>query len=193
MTDTTPNARGLNRGHPAGLDDEALLKQCDTRRSRASGPGGQHRNKVETAIELTHRPTGVTASASERRSQADNHRMALKRLRLKLAIQVRTSRNLTDSANPMETPGAHPGAGASELWQSRIKARRIVLSADHADFPPILAEALDTLAAFAYDTTKAAAVLGVTGSQLVKLFQKEPAVLAMVNAERAQRGLRVLR
>ena len=74
-----------------------------------------------------------------------------------------------------------------------MKRTLIVLSADHADFPALLAEALDTLAGFAYDTTKAAAVLGVTGSQLVKLFQKEPAVLAMVNAERTKRGLRVLR
>jgi len=186
MTAPTPRH---NRLHPAALDDDALLKDCDTRRTRASGPGGQHRNKVETAIELTHRPTGITAGASERRSQADNHRVALKRLRLKLAIQYRTPRNTIDPAN---LPGSS-GAGASDLWQSRIKSRRIVLSADHADFPPILAEALDTLAALNYDTTKAAVVLGVTGSQLVKLFQKEPAVLAMVNAERARRGLRVLR
>jgi RF-1 domain len=164
--------------HPAGLDDDALLKDCDVRRSRTSGPGGQHRNKVETAITLTHRLTGVTASASERRSQADNHRMALKRLRLKLAIEVRTS---IDPASP-----------PSALWQSRTKSRRIVLSADHGDFPTLLAEALDTLAALDYDTAKAAAVLSVTGSQLVKLFQKEPAVLARVNAERTERGMRVL-
>ncbi len=179
-----PNLRGRSPGHPAGLDDDALLKQCTTRRSRASGPGGQHRNKVETAIELTHTPTGITASASERRSQADNKRVALKRLRLKLAIEHRP-RNLTDYA---DLPG-----DPSDLWQSRIKARRIVLNKDHADFPVMLAEALDTLAALNYDTTKAAVVLGVTGSQLVKLFQKEPVVLARVNVERDQRGMPVLR
>ncbi len=202
-----PNPRGGRgphsfRGHPAALADDALLKQCTTRRSRASGPGGQHRNKVETAIELTHTPTHISASASERRKQADNHRIALKRLRIKLAIHFRTpltlnDNNPTDHANHPGTPaipGAElPGAGPSPLWQSRTKSRRIVISSDHRDFPPILAEALDTLAALNYDTTKAAAALSVTGSQLVKLFQKEPAVLAMVNTERTARNLRKLR
>ncbi len=184
----------LPRNHPADLTDDALLKQCTTRRSRASGPGGQHRNKVETAIELTHTPTGTSASASERRTQADNHRIALKRLRLKLAIQVRTPLNPANAPGIPEGPGL-PGipGGPSPLWQSRTQSRRLVISPDHHDFPPILAEALDTLAALNYDTTKTAAVLGVTGSQLIKLFQKEPAVLAMVNAERTKRGLRVLR
>ena len=80
-----------------------------------------------------------------------------------------------------------------DLWQSRIKAKRIVLNKDHADFPILLAEALDTLAALNYDTTKTAVVLGVTGSQLVKLFQKEPAVLARVNDERIKLGFTKLR
>ncbi len=182
MSDPTPRHPRPRRHHPASLAPDALLKECTVRRTKASGPGGQHRNKVETAIELTHTPTGITASASERRSQADNHRIALKRLRLKLAIHHRTD------IDPAELTGP-----PSALWQSRIKSGRIVLSQDHEDFPTLLAEALDTLAALNYDTSKAAAALGVTGSQLVKLFQKEPAVLAMVNAERAQRGLRVLK
>ena len=179
--DPPPNPRPPRgfRGHPAALTDAELLKQCTTRRSRASGPGGQHRNKVETAIELTHTPTHITAAASERRKQADNHRIALKRLRLKLAIHHRLE------IDPQQPP--------SPLWQSRVKSRRLIISTDHPDFPPILAEALDTLAALNYDTTTTAAALNVTGSQLIKLFQKEPAVLAMVNTERTQRGLRALR
>lgn len=179
MSDPTPSPSF--RGHPASLDDDALLKQCTVRRTKASGPGGQHRNKTDSAVILTHTPTGITAHATERRSQHANHREALKRLRLKLAIEHR-SPALPDPSQP-----------PSELWQSRVKARRIVLSADHADFPTLLAEALDTLAALAYDHAKAAAALGVTSSQLVKLFQKEPAAMVMVNARRTDLGLHALK
>ena len=67
------------------LDDEALLAQCEVQAHRASGPGGQHRNKAETAIRLVHLPSGVTASGANQRSRAQNLRMALERLREKLA------------------------------------------------------------------------------------------------------------
>ncbi len=196
MTDPTP--RQHIQSHPAGLDPDDLLKQCTTRRYKASGPGGQHRNKVETAIELTHTPTGISAAATERRSQKDNQRMALKRLRLKLAIEFRpphprksaAPESPIDPTNPDELPGFPL---PSQLWRSRLKDKRIVLSADHADFPPLLAEALDTLAACAHDLPKSAAILGTTSSQLIKLLQKEPAAMAKVNAHRVSLGMRILR
>ncbi len=76
-----------------GLDDPALLGQCDVNIFKASGPGGQHRNKVSSAIRLLHRPTGVTAQGCDHRSQHANKRSALKRLRMKIACQVRRSVN----------------------------------------------------------------------------------------------------
>jgi peptide chain release factor len=47
---------------------------------RASGPGGQHVNRTESAIRITHLPTGLTAMAQEERSQHLNRRPALARL-----------------------------------------------------------------------------------------------------------------
>jgi protein subunit release factor B len=63
------------------LDDEALSKECEESFFVASGPGGQHRNKTESGVRLTHPPTGLSITATERRSQAQNRQVALERLR----------------------------------------------------------------------------------------------------------------
>lgn len=51
---------------------------------RASGPGGQHVNRTESAIRITHLPTGLQATASEERSQHRNRALALARLAAKV-------------------------------------------------------------------------------------------------------------
>ncbi len=71
----------------AALSDEALLLECDVDVFTGSGPGGQHRNKTESAVRLMHRPTGLSVSATERRSQYQNRQEALARLREKLVAR----------------------------------------------------------------------------------------------------------
>ncbi|BDG10564.1 peptide chain release factor family protein [Anaeromyxobacter paludicola] len=66
------------------LPGEALLAECEETFFVASGPGGQHRNKTESGVRLVHRPTGVTVTATERRSQPQNRAAALVRLRERL-------------------------------------------------------------------------------------------------------------
>lgn len=165
--------------HPSSLPTDKLLEQCLVRRTRHSGPGGQHRNKVETAIEIIHQPTGVSAFATERRSQDQNRTVAISRLRVLLAVRVRcVDRELVEP---------------SERWVRRCRGEKIVCSERHDDFPAMLAEALDAIAAKESDVRRAAAALGCSSTQLIRFVAKVPDALRQVNQQREGRGLKPLK
>ncbi len=161
--------------HPSQLPESLLLEQCLVRRTRHTGPGGQHRNKVETAIEIVHTPTGITTFAAERRSQEANRQVAVFRMRLLLAIRLRA----------VEAAEVIP----SQLWSSRCRNQRISCNETHEDYPTLLAEALDAVDAKEYDVRRAAAALGCSTTQLVRFIAKNSEAWTSVNAERVSRGL----
>lgn len=78
-------------------DRETLERDCDMEFFIAGGPGGQHRNKVETGVRLTHRPSGLVVTATERRSQSANREAAFERMaeRLTELQRVRKPRKPT--------------------------------------------------------------------------------------------------
>ena len=82
---------------PYPTDRESLERDSDLEFFIASGPGGQHRNKVETGVRLVHRPTGITVTAVERRSQHANREAAFERMaaRLQEMQRVRKPRRRT--------------------------------------------------------------------------------------------------
>lgn len=82
-------------GNP--IDLEALARECDEEFFVAGGPGGQHRNRTESGVRLTHRATGLVVTATERRSQSANRSVALERMaeRLEAARRVRRPRKAT--------------------------------------------------------------------------------------------------
>jgi len=71
-------------------DRESLERDSEITFFVAGGPGGQHRNKVASAVRLLHRPSGVVVAATERRSQAANREVAFERLAERLtALSIR--------------------------------------------------------------------------------------------------------
>src|SRR5215218_8533767 len=79
----------MPRSDWTSLTDEQLLAQCAVDTYRASGPGGQKRNKTSSAVRIRHAPSGLVVIAEESRSQHDNRAEALARLRHALYLQVR--------------------------------------------------------------------------------------------------------
>ena len=79
----------LMRAAWTNLTDEQLLAQCDVDTYRASGPGGQKRNKTSSAVRVRHAPSGLIVIAEESRSQHENRARALRRLRQAFFLKLR--------------------------------------------------------------------------------------------------------
>lgn len=164
----------LRPPHPASLAEAEFLKSCTLGQGRSSGPGGQNRNKVETKVTVTHLPTGISAHAGERRTAVENRRVAVFRLRLALATRVRCA--------------VPTGDARSALWRSRCTGGKIACNPSHKDYPAMLAEAMDTIAAAKGEARTAALRLGCTATQLIRLVQEHPPAFKVWNTLRAERG-----
>lgn len=93
----SPKPPGVTRSRDAceaspTESDDHLLRDCRVDTFRSGGPGGQHRNKVESGIRLTHRPTGIVVVSRRHRSQNRNRREALQQLREELEHRSRRNR-----------------------------------------------------------------------------------------------------
>jgi len=80
MTTRTPQ-----KPPPYSLDRKTLEREVVVETFRASGPGGQHVNKTQSALRLTHLPSGVVVMAQDSRSQFRNRETAFERLLERLA------------------------------------------------------------------------------------------------------------
>lgn len=163
--------------------DQALLGQCEVDRYRASGPGGQHRNKTESAVRLRHLATGVSAIAEESRSQAENKAIALRRLRAQLALRHREPVTLEPFA-PSPRLAAMVAGGAAPLGEKTRQTPEFWLA---------MGELLDLLFADGCELRVTAERLGIGTAALSKLLLRDDAVAKQVNEERSARGLRPLR
>lgn len=163
--------------------DDALIAQCEVDRYRASGPGGQHRNKTESAVRLRHRLTGVTAIGEDSRSQAENKVHAVRRLRAAIALSVREPVRL-------DGPLASPRLAALVAGGTAPLGARTRLT---GDYWAAIAELLDLLVAGDLEIAATAQRLGITTGALSKLLLHDEQVARAVNDLRRARGMRPLR
>jgi hypothetical protein len=163
--------------------DAVLLAQSAVDTYRASGPGGQHRNKTESAVRLRHQPSGLVAHGDETRSQAENKLRALRRLREHLAFDLREDLPEGD-LQPSPRLVKLIAGGTAPLGE---KTRQTT------EYLAAMAELLDVVAASGAEVAAPAARLGMTTGALSKLLTHDERVLRVVNRMRQQRGLRPLR
>ncbi len=95
---------------------------------KASGPGGQHRNKTETGVRLTHLPTGLTVTATERRSRERNRAMALKRL-----VELLAERDRPRKKRKPTRPGQAARQRRLEAKRRRSRLKRLRQSPSRGD------------------------------------------------------------
>lgn len=117
----TPHSHQVMNKHPT--DKESLERDCDLEFFVAGGPGGQHRNKVETGVRLTHRPTGIVVTATERRSQSANREAAYERMaeRLEKLQRPRKPRKTTKPTASSKRKRVERKRKDSERKQGRAK------------------------------------------------------------------------
>jgi hypothetical protein len=163
------------------LTDDQFLAQCEVDTYRASGPGGQKRNKTSSAVRLRHLPSGVLVIAEESRSQHENKAKALRRLRQTIQLQLR------EPIDP-ESVISHP-----DFAPARDGEGRLHLSAKNPLFWPAVGVVLDALTQAQGQVSTAAEWLGTSTANLIGFLQTDPKLWQEVNRLRTNFELKPLR
>ena len=159
--------------------DRELLAECDVQTMRASGPGGQKRNKTDSAVRIVHRPSGIVAIANESRSQHENRVRALTRLRKSLALRVR---------QPVAAAELPPAVAAVIGKDGRLKVGQ-----RDARYLPAAGAVLDVLQEEGGSVSAAAGRLGLTTGNLSSFLTDDTELMVEANRIRAAFDLKPLR
>ena len=163
----------MPRSDWTSLTDEQLLAQCSTDTYRASGPGGQKRNKTSSAVRLRHRPTGLIVIAEESRSQHEN--------RARLFAP-------THAAGDLFARGDATVEKSDAIAAALTKAGRLDVGRKHSRFWPAAAVTLDVFDFHAGRLAETAAALGITTANLVAFLRTDIKVWQRTNEMRTRHG-----
>jgi hypothetical protein len=175
------------------MEDDALVAECDVHIYKASGPGGQHRNKVSSAVRLRHRPSEVTAVANDSRSQHTNRRNAVRRLRVNIACRCRTPRLLDPSPTLPEEIASCFFVPTKGPKLAPPVTRKLQVGKKDVRFVPLAAMLLDWLDAAEGRLGTVAEMLGVTGGNITKVLQAERHLFSAAQEIRKQHGQKPFR
>lgn len=168
------------------LSDPQLLAQCEVDTYRASGPGGQKRNKTSSAVRLRHPPSGLIVIAEESRSQHENRARALRRLRQALYLRLREE--LPPEARTAAVLAARPDYGPARDGEGRLHLGR-----KDPRYWPAVGVVLDVLQAVEARVGEAAEALGVSTGNLIDFLSGDDKVWEQANHLRTRFGHKALR
>jgi hypothetical protein len=161
------------------LTDQQLLAECEVDTYRASGPGGQKRNKTSSAVRLRHPASGLIVIAEESRSQHENRARALRRLRQAFYLKLR-------QALPSESLTPAGLAGRDGYATARNGQNRLDLGRKDPRYWPTVGLVLDVLQAVEARVSEAAAALGISTGNLIDFLSGDAKVWEQANHLRAR-------
>ena len=148
-------------------DEEHFAAQCRIDAYMASGHGGQKRNRSYSAVRATHLPTGIAVIAEESRSQHENKKRALQRLKKAIAVRVRKDTPLTALPEPIR-----------HLFRPDV---RELINPKNPLYPLLCATVLDALYHAQGKISIAAQTLGITTSRMNKILSRDKDLFTAAN------------
>jgi hypothetical protein len=170
-----------SRASWTNLTDPQLLDQCKVDTYRASGPGGQKRNKTSSAVRIRHLPSGLIVIAEESRSQHENRARALRRVRQALYLQIREE-------IPLERLTPEILTNHADFCQARNSDGRLEVGRKDPRFWPAVGIVLDVFLAVKARVSQAAELLGISTANLVDFLRTDPKVWQQANHLRIKFG-----
>ncbi|KAK0598026.1 hypothetical protein LWI29_030846 [Acer saccharum] len=172
------------------LTDEELMRECEMETFKSSGPGGQHRNKRESAVRLKHKPTGIIAQAVEDRSQHKNRASALSRLRTLLALKLR---NPIPNLDHTYSPPKHLLLILPPKSTIRGSDCGPQIGPNNPKFALGMQALLDLIFALDGSISETAKLLGLSTGALSRLILSDDSLRMAVNELRTSKGMKPLK
>ena len=157
-----------NRNQWLEADHDTLLKACSLEGYQASGPGGQKRNRKFSAVRITHLYTKISVTSSETRSQHSNRKIAVKKLKQKIAVEI-------------------DGPKITFFNPTNIK-----ISLLNSKYPLFVAYLFDNFSNNSFCIKETAESLEISSSKLIKLISRDIVIWKIINRHREKAGLKPL-